>query len=281
MEQTEITAAIRRAIREPKPRTVSDADIVAVTLRAVTIIGIKIVERQPSYFYERESVSSETHVFPYPTGAKKIIKIWDYGGTAITITGAADNGSGLIRITAADHDFSDTAIVMIHDVLGCTEANDTWQIVYVDDDTFDLAGSTFSNTYTSGGKVFQERSGMGEIKLKLLADSALSDENGWYPRKQNIVVDDVGFVNDIIVVYEVMPSTIAQIPDQFHEGLISWPVIDLIDLSDKENENYSDKAAQVRLHERNLALVYDDIARTFKQSSEPSRVRDVWRDDYN
>jgi hypothetical protein len=73
-----------------------------------------------------------------------------------TITGAADNGSGLVRITATAHGFLDDDAVSISDVAGTTEAtntasNPTWTVVGKTDNTFDLTGSTFSNAYTSGG----------------------------------------------------------------------------------------------------------------------------------
>jgi len=74
------------------------------------------------------------------------------------ITGAADNGSGLIRITCNSHGYSTNNKVSILSVGGTTEANNTdtnpsWTITVIDANTFDLQGSTFSNAYTSGGTV--------------------------------------------------------------------------------------------------------------------------------
>ena len=69
-----------------------------------------------------------------------------------TITGAANNGSGLIRITAANHGFSTGQHVDITGVGGTTEANAAhWLITVITGSTFDLVGSTFTNAYTSGG----------------------------------------------------------------------------------------------------------------------------------
>lgn len=73
---------------------------------------------------------------------------------ALTITGAANNGSGLIRITVAS-----TATLTTGDhktisgVLGTTEANGSWTITVINGTTFDLQGSTFANAYVSGGVV--------------------------------------------------------------------------------------------------------------------------------
>ncbi len=69
-----------------------------------------------------------------------------------TITNAADNGSGLIRITATAHGFSTNFKATVSSVGGTTEANGTWTVTVIDANTFDLVGSTFTNAYTSGGK---------------------------------------------------------------------------------------------------------------------------------
>jgi hypothetical protein len=71
--------------------------------------------------------------------------------TTKTITGAANNGSGLIRITSAAHGYATGDRLSIWGVAGTTEANGVWVITVIDANTFDLVGSTFTNTYTSGG----------------------------------------------------------------------------------------------------------------------------------
>lgn len=71
---------------------------------------------------------------------------------AKAITGAANNGSGLIRITAAGHTFRTEDRVTITGVGGTTEANaNNWRVTVITANTFDLVGSTFTNAYTSGG----------------------------------------------------------------------------------------------------------------------------------
>ncbi len=70
---------------------------------------------------------------------------------ARTITGAVDNGGGLIRITAVGHDFATGTIVTITGVLGTIEANGTFTITVIGADTFDLQGSVFLNAYSAGG----------------------------------------------------------------------------------------------------------------------------------
>jgi hypothetical protein len=71
---------------------------------------------------------------------------------ARAITGAANNGSGLIRITATGHTFKDEDRVTITGVGGTVEANAAnWRVTFVTANTFDLKNSTFTNAYTSGG----------------------------------------------------------------------------------------------------------------------------------
>ncbi len=74
---------------------------------------------------------------------------------AIPISGAADNGSGAIRLTtAAAHglptgNYSDLDTVYVHNVEGTTEANDRWLFSVIDSTHIDLTGSTFANTYSA------------------------------------------------------------------------------------------------------------------------------------
>lgn len=67
------------------------------------------------------------------------------------ITGAANNGSGLIRITATAHGLQTANTVTITGVGGVPAANGTWVITVISANTYDLIGSTFAGTYTSGG----------------------------------------------------------------------------------------------------------------------------------
>lgn len=79
---------------------------------------------------------------------------------ALTITGAANNGSGLIRLSVADTSTFETGeIKTVSDVTGTTEANGTWTITVADATHIDLQGSTFTNAWVSGGTIggaFQE-----------------------------------------------------------------------------------------------------------------------------
>lgn len=72
--------------------------------------------------------------------------------TVPSVTGCANNGSGLIRVTCASHGFATGAKIAIYGVLGTVEANGAWTITVITANTFDLQASTFTNAYVSGGK---------------------------------------------------------------------------------------------------------------------------------
>lgn len=73
---------------------------------------------------------------------------------AKTITGAANNGSGLIRLTMTDtSNFTTGQRKIVSGIVGTVEANDEWVITVVDATHIDLQGSTFANNYVSGGTI--------------------------------------------------------------------------------------------------------------------------------
>lgn len=70
------------------------------------------------------------------------------------VSGCVDNGSGLIRVSTAEaHGYATGDKVTITGVLGTTEANGSWTITVIDSTHFDLQGSAFVHTYTSGGTI--------------------------------------------------------------------------------------------------------------------------------
>lgn len=82
-----------------------------------------------------------------------------------TITGAANDGGGEIRITSNAHGLLNGDIVTIRGVLGTTEANSTsaaptWVVKDKTANTFDLTGSVFVNAYVSGGTYKADAAGL-------------------------------------------------------------------------------------------------------------------------
>lgn len=77
---------------------------------------------------------------------------------ALTVTGAANNGSGLIRLTLnaisnANFAIAGQNFIVVQGVAGTTEANGTWRVNIIDSTHIDLVGSAFVNAYVSGGAI--------------------------------------------------------------------------------------------------------------------------------
>ena len=96
----------------------------------------------------------------YSPGAAQQAQQQQVKNKALTraITGAVNNGSGLIRITATAHTFQTENRITITNVGGTVEANaKNWRITVITANTFDLVGSTFTNAYTSGGSAKRDQ----------------------------------------------------------------------------------------------------------------------------
>lgn len=77
-----------------------------------------------------------------------------YGAsTAVNVTNAANNGSGVIRITATAHGLATDDQVNVQSVTGTTEANGNWKADVINANTVDLRGSVFTNAWVSGGTI--------------------------------------------------------------------------------------------------------------------------------
>ena len=93
-------------------------------------------------------------------GAEKRTIIVPTNPSPLTITNAANNGAGLIRITytgTATPAIATGSFVGISNVGGTTEANGTWICTVIDSATIDLQNSVFINTYSSGGQIQQDQ----------------------------------------------------------------------------------------------------------------------------
>ncbi|HJP69394.1 MAG TPA: hypothetical protein VJ846_10870 [Sphingomicrobium sp.] len=81
--------------------------------------------------------------------------------TPLTITGAANNGSGKVRLTLLAESNANFAIagqnsITVYGVTGTTEANGTFpisQVTIVNSTHIDLTGVAFVNAYVSGGQI--------------------------------------------------------------------------------------------------------------------------------
>jgi hypothetical protein len=96
-----------------------------------------------------------------PSAASRLLG--SNANAALTITAAANNGSGLIRLTVASTaTFTTGQKKIVAGVTGTTEANGRWTITIVDATHIDLQGSIFTNAYVSGGTI---GGGVDEIKI--------------------------------------------------------------------------------------------------------------------
>lgn len=76
----------------------------------------------------------------------------------LTVLGAANNGSGAIRLTLdavsnAQYQIAGQNFIVVYGVTGTTEANGTWKVTIVDPTHIDLIGSTFVHAWTGGGNI--------------------------------------------------------------------------------------------------------------------------------
>lgn len=113
-----------------------------------------------------------------------------------TVTGAADNGSGAIRLTLGGlfpTDLNYTANMRTGDVFavsgvgGTIEANGSWPIAVVDPTHIDLQGSTFVNAYTSGGAALGDMPAYAQRYTDEIRAVYLSLQNVW----PNVIVVDI------------------------------------------------------------------------------------------
>lgn len=101
----------------------------------------------------------------------------------VTITGAANNGSGAIRLTHASttRPLATGQFVWVTQVGGTTEANEVWKITVVNSTHIDLQGSTFTNAYTSGGLIYSAVAGRSDnITIDGVAAQAFTSDTPYY-----------------------------------------------------------------------------------------------------
>lgn len=87
------------------------------------------------------------------TGASRYNYIYVHS-VAPTVSGAVNNGSGLVRVTLSSiQDLQNNDTLCLFNIGGTTEANGCWQLSNVGavGNSADLVGSTFTNAYTTGG----------------------------------------------------------------------------------------------------------------------------------
>lgn len=107
----------------------------------------------------------------------------------LQVTGAANNGAGLIRLTVAAHAYETGDKVNIAGVGGVPNATGQWIVTFIDANNFDLKLSTWgASAYTTGGTSLRYFAGMlaqtfaigdsfPNYKLRAFADGSLRIKN--------------------------------------------------------------------------------------------------------
>lgn len=282
MNETTVDRLVRRAIREPKARRVDPDDLTQSKQDAINLIGQRLLAAEPEYFKKRVSLNSNTNFFTLPSDCDRLLGVWDMDTNALTVSGAADNGSGLVRITtSAAHGLATGDIVTIHDVAGCTEANGTHQVTVISTTTFDLVGSTFANAYTSGGKAFEEKDTYERIVRMAAIEAEGVNTDKWYLDGSKIVVDDPDFTYDVIIDYRYVPSStvataLAEIPSKFHFAIVSYCVVDLMPVVALTNQEW-EPLKPTYDHHANLLNLGWQMIEDFSISKESKSLSDVSR----
>lgn len=246
MTDQQIIDAIRRGIMEPQPRTVSDSLIEDWIADAVRALGLEIKAKDASYFEKAVLLTSTTNVFTRPSDCQTILRVWDVGSAALTITGATQVTP--IVITSAAHGLATDDIVFVSGVGGNTGANGTWKITVLTDDTFSLTGSVGNAAYTSGGYAVKwpEDGDDEHVLLDLIpaSHSTLDDDTRYFLRTGKIVVDDIEFANALLVEHTYSPSDVDDIPAEYHSGLVAFPVMNLITMPEQGQAGYEEAVKQ-------------------------------------
>ena len=122
---------------------------------------------------------------------------------AIAISGAANNGSGLVRLTVSSTSGWTTGdSKTVSAVTGTTEANGTWLITVIDATHIDLQGSTFANLYVSGGIVGGSLDDLS-FSLDTVASSTLTQLSMFN------IAHELGFFNGDALTAELETAEIA------------------------------------------------------------------------
>lgn len=165
--------------------------------------------------------------------------------TFTAITGAADNGSGLVRIsTASTTGLSNGMRVTVVSVGGVTASTGSWVISgLVANTSFDLVATTFAGTYTSGGTWTRAAGFTYAYSIALPTDFIrvirIDDDDAfpsWRIEGKRVLTDS--YPVELRYVYNVTDYT--EMDDLFYECLALLLAIDICPhLTEDENKKRS------------------------------------------
>jgi len=276
MDTATVTKLIRKGVREPSIRKLSAADITQVIADGINILGLILYGQAPAYFSKRVSIASTEGniIFDFPSDLKSIRRIWDMDTNAGTITGASDDT--VVNILQVAHGFSTGDTVTIFGIVGTTEANGTWIITKVDADNYTLDESVYASAWVSGGTAFKEEEDFDTIDQipDTEATGAHEDPFKYYTRGTKIIIDDIDFENDIILLYRYIASTLAEIPAEFHFGLVAYGVITLMTLPNDTDPKFQDYLNSLTVHKASWKIALEQC-HAFAPSVESDNLSQV------
>lgn len=272
MDQSTITTLTRNGLRDLR---YSSTDIESMTLLGVLQLGKKLRSCDPTFFRGRKILTSNTHIFSWPSDCERVEAVFDTLTSSVAITGATN--ASPISITATSHGRSEDDKVLITGVAGNTAANGTWQIAYVDANTFTLDGSTGNAAYTSGGQVIKWSSTFRKLKKKDPREQNLQSRYKYYTEGKTIVVDYYGYSYDIVIDYIQRPDAITDIPSEYHMGLVGWNVMNLLLIPQPDSKDFQDKISSYNAHKNMYQTTLNSIQETMASSLEPVEFNDVER----
>jgi len=276
MDQATITTLTRNGLRDLR---YSSTDITSMTLLGVLEVGKKIQVCDPTFFRGRMILSSGTHVFDWPSDCMSVNTVWDTLTSSLAITEATN--ATPINITAADHGLSNSDIVLVSGVTGCTAANGIWDVTYVDDDNVVLDLTTGNGTYTHGGgftypaRMIKLSSSFRKMTKKNSTATNLRSRHTWHPEGKKVVIDYLSHTDDIIVDYQKRPDAIDDIPEEYHMGLVGWNVMNLLEIPEPDAPTYGDKVEAYRAHRAMFNAAVNSIQNTMNSTTEPVDFNDV------
>jgi len=138
-----------------------------VTSTTITAVGTldEFIDKNNTwiYYYNAKAFTgtggSGNTIFSMQPGSRCLVESdskWILAETApiATVSSAADNGSGLIRLTVDSTARLTTGVEYpVYGIAGTTEANGLWTVTVIDGTHVDLVGSTFTTAWSSGGGV--------------------------------------------------------------------------------------------------------------------------------
>lgn len=112
----------------------------------VTVIDVNHFDLQGSTYAAGYTSGGTVNRF-FGGGAFETIAV----GAGQRITGAVDNGAGLVRLTITGHGYETGYAAVTTNVQGVPGANGSFLVMRVDANHVDLVGSVFTGAYVSGG----------------------------------------------------------------------------------------------------------------------------------